>query len=56
MVDGDNEGIWGVVGEAGLEELVLDHILPVGRPDKKEFLGVKERKKKRDLGGVAGRE
>jgi hypothetical protein len=36
-VDGDTEGICGVVGEVGLEELVLDHILFLYRPDKEDL-------------------
>jgi len=43
------EGIWGVVGDAGFEELVLDHILVLFCPDKEEFVGMNEWKKERSL-------
>ncbi len=36
-MDGDSEGTWAVVGEAGLDALVLDHILFFCRLDKDEL-------------------
>jgi hypothetical protein len=49
VVEGEMEGIWGVVGDAGFEELVLDHILVLFCPDKEEFVGMNEWKKERSL-------
>jgi len=39
-----------VIGEAGLEELVLDHIMFLFGPDKEEFAGLNDRKKEKSLG------
>jgi hypothetical protein len=55
VVEGETEGIWGVVGEAGLEELVLDHILLLFCPDKEGYAGFKEWIKKRILERVRSR-